>query len=87
MSGSCPGRNGAPSPRTKPVELAARAIDASSASGALVLDPFMGSGSTFIAAERTGRISASIELEPAYRDVIVARWEMSRGSRAEQADG
>jgi DNA modification methylase len=47
----------------------------------------MGSGSMLIACERTGRISAGIELDPAYCDVIVARWEAFTGSTAERADG
>ena len=45
----------------------------------------MGSGSTLIACERTGRLSAGIELDPKYCDVIVARWETFTGLSAEQA--
>lgn len=72
-------------PTTKPVELVERAIEASSASGDLVLDPFMGSGSTLIAAERTSRVGAGVELDPVYCDVIVARWEAFTGMTAEKA--
>jgi len=74
-------------PTMKPLPLIERAIDNSSEPGALVLDPFMGSGSTLIACERTARISAGIELDPRYCDVIVARWEAFTGSKAEKADG
>ena len=48
----------------------------------LVLDPFGGSGSTLIAAERTGRKAALIELEPKYVDVTVKRWEILTGNKA-----
>jgi hypothetical protein len=64
-----------------------RAVENSSAPGALVLDPFMGSGSALIACERSGRLGVGIELEPHYCDVIVARWEAFSGSITEKADG
>jgi DNA modification methylase len=69
----------------KPLPLIERAIENSSKSGALVLDPFMGSGSTLIACERSGRTSACIELEPHYCDAIVARWEAFTGLEASRA--
>ena len=72
-------------PTMKPLPLIERAIHNSSESGALVLDPFMGSGSTLIACERTGRLSAGIELDPRYCDVIVARWEAFTGLEASRA--
>jgi DNA modification methylase len=68
----------------KPVELVERAIEASSAAGDGVLDPFGGSGSTLIAAERTGRIASLVELDPGYCDVILARWEQFTGQRPER---
>jgi len=74
-------------PTMKPLPLIERAIENSSEPGALVLDPFMGSGSTLIACERTGRISAGIEVDPRYCDVIVVRWEAFTGLKAEKADG
>jgi DNA modification methylase len=52
-----------------------------------VYDPFVGSGTAIIAAKRTGRVSAGIELDPRYCDVIVARWEAFTGNKAEKADG
>ena len=74
-------------PTMKPLPLIEKAINNSSDAGALVLDPFMGSGSTLIACERTGRISAGIELDAALCDVIIARYEAFTGSEAEKADG
>lgn len=66
-------------PTMKPVELVERAIHNSSQIGELVLDPFGGSGTTLIAAERTGRIARIIELDPRFADVIVKRWEDHTG--------
>jgi DNA modification methylase len=68
----------------KPVELVERALEASSASGDRVLDPFGGSGSTLVAAERTGRVASLVELDPRYCDVILARWETFTGGVAER---
>ena len=50
--------------------------------GDAVLDPFMGSGSTLIAAEKTNRRGFGIEMSPAYCDVIVRRWELATGRKA-----
>ena len=58
----------------KPVEIVTRAIGNSSKSEDIVLDPFLGSGSTLIAAEKTGRICYGMELDPKYVDVIVQRY-------------
>ena len=55
----------------KPVELVERAINNSSKLGDIVLDGFGGSGSTIIAAEKTGRKARLIELDPKFCDVIV----------------
>lgn len=68
----------------KPVELAVRAIQYSSAAGENVLDLFGGSGSTLIACEQTGRKAHLIELHPPYCDVIVQRWEAFTGKKAER---
>ena len=68
----------------KPVELAERAIEYSSRQGENVLDLFGGSGSTLIAAERTGRHAFLMELDPLYCDVIVTRWEQFTGKKAER---
>jgi DNA modification methylase len=74
-------------PTTKPLALMERAIQNSSRDGALVLDPFAGSGSTLIACERTGRVCSGIELDSIYVDVAVARWERFSGQTAERVDG
>jgi DNA modification methylase len=72
----------------KPVELVERAILNSSKSRDIVLDPFGGSGTTLIAAEKSGRQARLIELDPKYVDVIVKRWQDYSGGRAtRQADG
>jgi DNA modification methylase len=69
-------------PTVKPVAMIAEAIRDCSNINGLVLDPFGGSGSTLIAAERTGRKAALIELEPKYVDVTVKRWEILTGNKA-----
>jgi DNA modification methylase len=68
----------------KPVELAVRAIQYSSRPGENILDSFGGSGSTLIAAEQTGRRAFLMELDQAYCDVIVQRWEQFTGRKAER---
>ena len=69
-------------PTMKPVELVERAIRNSCPRGGVVLDPFGGSGTTLIAAERTGRVARLIELDPRYVDVIVQRWQGETGRSA-----
>ena len=69
-------------PTMKPLELVERAIRNSSRPGDIVLDPFGGSGTTLIAAEKTGRIGWLIELDPKYVDVIVRRWQDWSGQEA-----
>ena len=66
----------------KPVELVERAICNSSRAGDVVLDGFGGSGSTLIAAEKTGRKARLVELDPKFCDVIVRRWEEFTGKKA-----
>ena len=69
-------------PTTKPVELVERAINNSSQRTNLVLDLFLGSGSTLIAAEKTGRRCFGMELDPKYADVIIERWQNYTGKNA-----
>jgi len=69
-------------PTMKPVELVERAIRNSSRPGELMLDCFGGSGSTLIAAEKSGRQARLMELDPKYIDVIVRRWESFTGKQA-----
>jgi len=69
-------------PTVKPAQLIADAIRDVSNRGDIVLDSFLGSGTTLIAAERTGRTAYGIELEPRYVDVAVRRWEEFCGQEA-----
>ncbi len=69
-------------PTMKPVELVERALRNSSRPGDVVLDPFGGSGTTLIAAEKSGRVARVMELDPKYADVIVQRWEDFTGKEA-----
>ncbi len=66
----------------KPVECMRRPILNNSAEGDAVYEPFAGSGTTVIAAETTGRICVAMELNPAYADVIVGRWQKLTGQKA-----
>ncbi len=69
----------------KPVELIARALRNSTRPGEIVLDPFLGSGSTLIACEQLERKCCGLELDPRYCDVIVTRWEEFTGRKAQRA--
>ena len=69
-------------PTTKPLALIERTIENSSRAGDLVLDLFLGSGSSLIAAERTGRVCCGLDLDPHYVDVALARWEHFTGQNA-----
>jgi DNA modification methylase len=69
-------------PTVKPVAMVADAILDCSARGDIVLDSFLGSGTTLIAAERVGRICMGIELDPLYIDVAIRRWQRHTGDRA-----
>jgi len=73
-------------PTVKPIMLVADAIRDSTSRGDIVLDPFMGSGTTILAAERTGRRGYGIELDPLYVDTAIARWERATGSEAIHAE-
>ena len=75
-------------PTVKPVALVADAIRDCSRRGEIVLDGFGGAGSTLIAAEMCGRTARLIEIDPAYCDTIIARWQTYTGKRAtRQQDG
>jgi DNA modification methylase len=69
-------------PTTKPVALIADLIRDCSRRNGIILDPFGGSGTTILAAERTGRVARVIELDPLYVDVAIRRWERATGARA-----
>ena len=72
-------------PTVKPVAMIADALYDCSNRGQWVLDPFLGSGSTLIAAERTGRHCAGIELDPLYIDTAIRRWQRHTGLDAVHA--
>ena len=73
-------------PTVKPVALIADAIMDCSKRGEIGLDGFGGSGSTLIAAEKTGTSSRLIEYDPLYCDTIIRRWEAYTGKRATHGD-
>ena len=74
-------------PTMKPVKLVAKLIKHGSQKGMNVYDPFLGSGTTLIACEETGRFCYGYELEPLYVDVIIQRWETLTGKKAKKIGG
>ena len=81
------GRGGKENPKTghstqKPVECMKRPIENNSSPGQAIYEPFSGSGTTIIAGEMTGRCVYAIELDPAYVDVAVKRWQDYTGQAA-----
>ena len=66
----------------KPVECMRRPIENNSSPGQAVYEPFSGSGTTIIAAEMTGRVCHAIEIDPAYVDVAIERWQRFTGQMA-----
>jgi DNA modification methylase len=72
-------------PTLKPVAMVADAILDCSARGDIVLDPFLGSGTTLIAAERVGRCCYGLEIDPLYVDTIIRRWQAFTGDTATHA--
>lgn len=71
----------------KPVECMRRPIENNSSPGQAVYDPFVGSGTTIIAAEMTGRTCHAIEISPTYCDVAILRWQAFTGQTATRPDG
>jgi len=69
-------------PTVKPVAMVADIIKDASARGGLVLDAFGGSGSTLVAAEKTKRRAALIEIDPIYVDRAIRRWQALTGKNA-----
>jgi len=72
-------------PTMKPVGIVLRATDNSSKAGDIIYDPFIGSGTTIIACEKTNRKCYGMELDPHYCDVIIKRWEDFTGKKADYA--
>ena len=73
-------------PTMKPLALIERALENSSRAGDVVLDPFLGSGSTLIACERTGRTCYGAEIDAHYSTIVLARWEQFTAGRAEKVE-
>jgi len=71
-------------PAVCPVEIPYRSMQAYSGSEASVFEPFGGSGTTLIAAEKASRKAYVMELNPAYCDIIIKRWEKLTGDKAEK---
>lgn len=74
-------------PTMKPLALIERALKNSSETDWVVCDPFLGSGSTLIGCERMNRKCIGLELDPAYCDVIIQRWQKITGQSAVREDG
>src|SRR5208283_1121228 len=79
------GRLAALHPTVKPVQMVADALLDGSGRGDIVLDPFLGSGTTLMAAERVGRRCFGLELDPLYCDTIIRRWQAYSGDVARPA--
>jgi DNA modification methylase len=79
--------HGSVHPTQKPVEVIVFVIRYLDAEDGPIIDPFLGSGTTIIAAEQLGRRCYGLELEPAYCDIIVQRWETLTGEKAVRWDG
>ena len=73
-------------PTVKPLAMVADAILDCTARGDIVVDAFLGSGTTIIAAERTGRRCYGLELDPLYVDTIIRRWQALTGDMARHAE-
>ncbi len=69
-------------PTVKPTAMIEDALLDVTNRGEIVLDPFLGSGSTLVAADRTGRVCRGVELDPLYVDVIVRRYQAATGNAA-----
>jgi DNA modification methylase len=74
-------------PTVKPIALVADAIMDCTKRGEVILDPFVGSGTTILAAERTGRRCFGIEIDPIYVDTAIGRWERLAGRKAQNSQG
>jgi DNA modification methylase len=76
----------APRGRAKPVTLVTDAIRDATKRGAVVLDTFLGSGTTLIAAQETGRVCVGIEHDPRYVDLAIRRWQCATQQQAFHAE-
>jgi DNA modification methylase len=73
-------------PTVKPLALVMDALKDCSSRRGVILDPFAGSGTTLLAAEKTGRIGRGIELDPHYVDAAIGRWQRLTGELAVHAE-
>src|SRR5262245_13606844 len=73
-------------PTVKPLSLVVDALKDCSTRRGVVLDPFVGSGTTLLAAEKTGRVGRAIELDPYYVDAAIGRWQALTGEEAMHAE-
>ena len=73
-------------PTQKPVKLLINLLSDFSRKGDTIIDPYLGSGSTLIACEETGRICLGMEIEPYYCDIAIRRWEKYTGQKAEKLE-
>ena len=69
-------------PTQKPVKLISQILEDFSKPNDIVYDPFLGSGTTLIASEKTNRICYGMEIDPGYCDVIIKRWQDATGQIA-----
>jgi len=74
-------------PAAFPVELPRAVMMFLSGEGELVVDPFVGVGTTIIAAERMGRLAYGIDIDPIYCELTMRRWEAETGKQAERERG
>ena len=74
-------------PTAKPIKIISLKIKLSSILNGIVIDPFLGSGSTLIACEKTNRVCYGMELDEKYCDVIISRWEQFTGNKARLLNG
>jgi len=74
-------------PTVKPIAMVVDALLDSTDRGDAVLDLFLGSGTTLLAAERTGRRCRAVELDPLYVDTAIRRWERLSGAQARHQSG
>ena len=74
-------------PAVCPVEILYRSIQAYTGSRASIFEPFGGSGTTLVAAEKASRKAYVMEMNPAYCDIIVKRWETLTGSKTTRVPG
>jgi len=74
-------------PTVKPIAMVADAILDSTRLDDILIDPFLGSGTTVLAAERTGRRCYGIELDPLYVDTVILRWQRMTGQQARHVSG